>query len=323
MFSKSIFVILISFGLLSCLAFGVFGGNIDPTYKWAWSDNIGWLDFSNVTVDTFALTGYATSSAAGYGIGAVSMSGSTYGVNNDGQGNLSGWAWNENIGWISFCGNASGPSAWDGSKWVCPSSPTYRVAIDGVSGDFSGWAWSSNIGWISFNCLQGGCCGGCGSWKVKTGWSTVATTTGTLISPVYDSQIAGGIAYNTLRWTGAEPANTDVGFQIASSKCSNGADNPPACDNNAGWGGAKTSGSGAFVGYDGTKVTWYRPSRDVWIKIDGPGTSACPGNTDGCQVSCSGACHNNSRYFRYKVELESQLRGVTPRVDDVTLSWSP
>jgi hypothetical protein len=218
-------------------------------------------------------------------------------------------------------------------KWACPSSPTYRVIIDGDTGDFFGWAWSDNIGWISFNCFggfgytSGGCaagaCTNCGSWKVKTGWTTTITTTGDLISPIYDSQIAGGIAYNTLRWSGTEPLNTDVKFQIASSQCSNGATNFPTCDANVGWGGVKTSGSGAFVGYDGTNVTWYGPLAGTWIKIDGPGTVACPSNIDGCQVSCSAACHNNHRYFRYRMRLESTKVGSTPRVNEVTLSWSP
>lgn len=52
--------------------------------------------------------------------------------------NVSGWAWSENIGWISF-NNTSGGGA-----------TNYGVNIE-TDGVFSGYAWSENIGWISFN----------------------------------------------------------------------------------------------------------------------------------------------------------------------------
>jgi hypothetical protein len=54
--------------------------------------------------------------------------------------NVSGWAWSENIGWISF-NNTSGGGG---------GSVDYGVNI-GSDGIFSGYAWSENIGWISFN----------------------------------------------------------------------------------------------------------------------------------------------------------------------------
>ena len=53
---------------------------------------------------------------------------------------LGGFAWSENIGWISFsCGSALGGAP-----------QTYSVAYDSGSGDLSGQAWSSNVGWIKF-----------------------------------------------------------------------------------------------------------------------------------------------------------------------------
>ncbi len=55
--------------------------------------------------------------------------------------NIIGYAWSENMGWISFnCTNESN----------CGSS-NYGVDIDMETGDFSGYAWSSNIGWIDFS----------------------------------------------------------------------------------------------------------------------------------------------------------------------------
>ncbi|HHE76463.1 MAG TPA: hypothetical protein ENL27_00525 [Candidatus Parcubacteria bacterium] len=53
--------------------------------------------------------------------------------------NTSGYAWSENIGWISFNSESDG------------SSVDYGVNIDPTTGYLSGYAWSENIGWISFN----------------------------------------------------------------------------------------------------------------------------------------------------------------------------
>lgn len=58
--------------------------------------------------------------------------------------NVSGWAWSENIGWISFNNTSDG------------SSINYGVHIDPSTGKFSGYAWSANIGWISFNRAETG-----------------------------------------------------------------------------------------------------------------------------------------------------------------------
>ena len=53
-----------------------------------------------------------------------------------------GWAWSENIGWVSFSSdNMGGPV-------------NYGVQInivDSTTGQLSGYAWSEHIGWISFN----------------------------------------------------------------------------------------------------------------------------------------------------------------------------
>jgi len=55
--------------------------------------------------------------------------------------NVSGYAWSENIGWISFnCTNETPPC----------SGTNYGVNIDQFTGNFSGYAWSENIGWIDF-----------------------------------------------------------------------------------------------------------------------------------------------------------------------------
>lgn len=62
--------------------------------------------------------------------------------------NVLGFAWSENIGWISF-NNLSDGSATSYGVNISP------LAVTGT-GDLSGHAWSENIGWISFNRLDTG-----------------------------------------------------------------------------------------------------------------------------------------------------------------------
>jgi len=59
--------------------------------------------------------------------------------------NVGGFAWSENIGWVSF-NNATvdGVSGGGGAR-------DYGVSIDEPTGLISGYAWSENLGWISFN----------------------------------------------------------------------------------------------------------------------------------------------------------------------------
>ena len=121
-------------------------GTIDSTYRYAWSENGGWVDFGsaagNVHVTDTALTG----SAYGENIGWIALNPQTYGgVTNDGAGNLSGYAWSENAGWIDFS----------------------KVTI-GTDGVFAGDAYSPNIGWIAF---------GTGNNKVATDWRPASVRT--------------------------------------------------------------------------------------------------------------------------------------------------
>ncbi len=55
---------------------------------------------------------------------------------------LSGWAWSDNIGWVSLNCNDPGTNG-------CLASD-YKVSVDN-EGNLSGWAWSDNIGWVKFN----------------------------------------------------------------------------------------------------------------------------------------------------------------------------
>lgn len=131
---------------------------IHPDYKYAWSDNGGWLDMrggpgAGVIVGETELTGFAY--GTNYGLVSFNCSNddcnnSDYKVNNSG-GVLSGYAWSENFGWISFNCLNQGVD-------FCLNTSNYKVYID-AGGIFRGWAWNDNIGWISFNCEDSNICG--------------------------------------------------------------------------------------------------------------------------------------------------------------------
>jgi len=91
---------------------------------------------------------------------------------------LWGWAWSENIGWISF-------SCRD--TMALGTGINYGVDIDEGNDKLEGYAWSENIGWISFNttdlagCPSGTCeasidvSGGSGA---LSGWARVLSPVG-------------------------------------------------------------------------------------------------------------------------------------------------
>ncbi|MEK7077219.1 MAG: hypothetical protein AAB967_03235, partial [Patescibacteria group bacterium] len=136
------------------------------------SENAGWIDFGNtagnVHVTDSVLTGYAW----GENIGWVSLNCSNtsscatvdYKVANNNEGTLSGHAWSENAGWIQFDPSAGG------------------VAIDS-SGNFSGYAWGENVGWISFNCSNISSCATV-SYYISTDWRPSSTRTTPAPGPV-------------------------------------------------------------------------------------------------------------------------------------------
>ncbi len=256
--------------------------NIDSTYHWAWNDVIGWIDFyfDDIHLVGNRLKGYASSSVGYIAFDCQSSpngnicSTSDFAVENDGNGNLSGWAWNDVIGWISF------------DSATASSSYVYQVSVSPSTGDFSGWAWNDVIGWISFNCLDTNSCA-TSDYKVKssTEW-TGEPLTGNLTSSIFDSQVASGAAINSIMWQGSKPFGTNVRFQIASSNSSGGP-----------W---------SYLGPDGSGTTYYAPT-DVDIPV---------------QINLTQ--HNNKRYFRYKMFLESNVaQTASPRVDDVIINWSP
>jgi hypothetical protein len=156
-----------------------FAGNIDPTNKFAWGENIGWVNFApstvpGVTVADSAVSGYAW----GENIGWINLGPTNGGVINDGAGNLSGYAWGENIGWTNFDG----------------------VKINPSTGEFSGYAWGENIGWINF--APDGI-------PVKTSWNAASPYTLTLTKSGNGSVKVNGDSH-TLPWSGQFSSDAQV-----------------------------------------------------------------------------------------------------------------
>lgn len=94
---------LICFGLLSLQPAWASEGNIDTTYKYAWSENSGWQNFKPTH-------------------GGVTVT-PTY---------LSGYAWAENIGWVKL-GSGTGP-------YANTTSTNWGVNHDNTTGALSGYA---------------------------------------------------------------------------------------------------------------------------------------------------------------------------------------
>lgn len=238
--SRSFFKIILFFLILSAGIFGVGrlvstpvrvanadanpGTNITSTAGayWAWNDVIGWMNFHythTITVNSQGLTGYASSSIGDVSLDCHTTSignicgTSSYQVLNDGAGHLSGWGWNDKVGWISFCGGQN--------TTACPNQTvSYQVNVDANIGDFSGWAWNDLVGWLSFNCtnVPGSC--STSSYKVQTSWIATSTS-GYLDSTTYDTGVSGGANINSITWKGATNGGA-VNFQFAVSNSSSG-----------------------------------------------------------------------------------------------------
>ncbi len=131
---------------LLCFFSVVWADGIDSTDKWAWWEDIWWLNFwvsgGNVDVTNTEITGFAWSDNYGW----INMSPSNSGVNNtinwlnwvwDCYGQLSWKAWGDNLWWIDFSGvriDENGYFSWTWT-WVNSwniyfSGSTYKLRTD-------------------------------------------------------------------------------------------------------------------------------------------------------------------------------------------------
>lgn len=141
MLRKKLTIILLILGLFLPLAY-VSAGTVLSSHKYAWSNNVGYINFENVIVEDDALSGHAWSTNKGL----INFSPAQGGVLNDGIGNLSGFAWGEQLGWIDFD----------------------NVSINSATGKFSGTATGTLVGTITFDCPN--------YCDVQTDWRQTTTT---------------------------------------------------------------------------------------------------------------------------------------------------
>ena len=142
----SIILIFLVGGIKNTKVAFALAGTIDDTNKYAWSENIGWINFNPtgvaVTVNDSTLTGHVW----GENYGWINLSPTNSGVTNNTSGTLGGYAWGENIGFIDFS----------------------NVTIDS-DGYFHGTASSTVTGRIAFNCIDRNVCAS-SDFKVRTSW---------------------------------------------------------------------------------------------------------------------------------------------------------
>ncbi len=153
---------------------------VDTTNRYAYGANIGWCDWrpnpaDGVSIDPFLCRGYIFSANVGWihlGNGTPptgkysNTSGSDYGVNHDGFGNLRGLAWGANIGWVSF-------------------ETTGAPKLDLFTGQLSGCVWGANVGWI---CLSNAVA------SVQSKLGPALDTDGDSIPDAFEMQHAGNLA---------------------------------------------------------------------------------------------------------------------------------
>lgn len=308
--SRKLFVFLIIVSIFVAIGVVLAATNISSTYPnyFAWNDVIGWMDFytpNTIQVQTHMVLGYASSSAGDISLDCATTrngdicsnrtAGNTYYVINDGCGNLSGWGWNDNYGWISFHGKPGGSQPTD-PQGIASTSIAYGVRIDSGTGDFSGWAWNDIAGWIDFNCsnIEQSICGSPATFRVNTSWRA-SVTTGTLDSAIFDTSSTNA-QYNSIMWNGN---------LLPGSSCS-GITSPVVLFQFA---ASNNTSSLVFTGPGGVGDTaGYYPASGAAL----PGTTYALGY------------HHKGRYFKYRVFLQSDSgQSVSPRVDDVIVNWSP
>lgn len=123
---------------------------IAPEHPYAYGANIGWVnargDVTNgAVIGPSYCTGFLWSANCGWiGLGKGPINGWHYsntsandwGVNHDGQGNLTGYAYGANIGWVVL-------------------EQTYgRPRLNLLTGNLDGYLYGANIGWISLSNAQ-------------------------------------------------------------------------------------------------------------------------------------------------------------------------
>lgn len=174
-------------------------------FGWAWSSNVGWIKMNNCDANTDGTAKIDTCSGPDYGMNIDDNVSSAIEPRK-----LSGYAWNNRIGWIKF-GNSLGVAPVVGGVQSV-SSMTLNNASDNAVGTFSGWArkvvgsacsetpslyCSFFDGWLSFagaNYLSGNTNG--------TGGVTYDKSTGRIVGSAWGGPVLGWVKFgdNTNAW---------------------------------------------------------------------------------------------------------------------------
>jgi hypothetical protein len=213
--SLAIIVIALSGALVSYAATNIDTQGVGE--KWGWNNVFGWVDMAitnTVNVSSSTVAGYASSSIGDIMFDCASTrAGNTcatanFKTANDGTGLLSGWAWNDLIGWISMSGTTG-----DGQAYQVHIDP----AGDNINSYFNGWAWSDVVGWITFNCNDYGAafCSATSTYKTQTS-AGASPMDAEFVSSIFDIGTTTGLL-NTITWHGSQPSGTSVKFQIATA----------------------------------------------------------------------------------------------------------
>ncbi len=127
---------------------------INAANHFAYGANVGWMDWrgdvtSGAVIGEFICTGDIYAANVGWirlgsgtpanGIRYQNNSASDFGVNHDGLGNLRGFAYGANIGWLTFTNRDASGATYEGPK------------VDLLTGRIGGFVWSANCGWISLS----------------------------------------------------------------------------------------------------------------------------------------------------------------------------
>ncbi len=138
---------MIGLAALTLTTVVVADSNIANPKKFAWSENVGWLNWRDANSTAQGIEVYEGSylrgSVWGENVGWINLgsgaapyantNNTNYGVNIAAGGAMSGYAWSENLGWINF-GPHIGNARWDAAA--------FRAR---------GYAWSENAGWINLD----------------------------------------------------------------------------------------------------------------------------------------------------------------------------
>ena len=130
--------------------------------------------------------------------------------------NLSGYAWSDTTGWISFNCTDTG---------TCATSP-YGVDVSST-GSLSGYAWSEHIGWVSFNaadvagCPSGTCAPSFNKTTgVVTGWAkALSGGSGGWDGFISLSGAGYGVSATGCAWGGYAWGSDVTGWNIKKYRC--------------------------------------------------------------------------------------------------------